>query len=215
MLPCSTSPFISLPPPPPRRMCWWSPRPAPARRSSPSSRPTSTCRSPLASPCSTPRCSGGREAAGGRQAGVKRPGVAREQHRMLKAAPSARFLSQPLGWLLLFCWGQPPPPARAPASPQLANVLSTEQLFYTCIFPFIAFFGAFAFVLYPMRDALHPTGERSAAQRGAAGSAGRRRSIVVACAGLWEGVVCSRGWISGGRVWYAPLPVKGCCMDRG
>ena len=41
---------------------------------------------------------------------------------------------------------------------QLANVLSTEALFYTCIFPFIAFFGSFAFVLYPLRDVLHPTG---------------------------------------------------------
>jgi AAA family ATP:ADP antiporter len=41
---------------------------------------------------------------------------------------------------------------------QLANVLSTEALFYTCIFPFIAFFGAFAFVFYPLRDVLHPTG---------------------------------------------------------
>ncbi|GAB4814764.1 hypothetical protein N2152v2_001810 [Parachlorella kessleri] len=40
---------------------------------------------------------------------------------------------------------------------KLANVLNNEQLFYTCIFPFIAFFGAFAFVLYPMRDILHPT----------------------------------------------------------
>ena len=41
---------------------------------------------------------------------------------------------------------------------QLANVLSTEQLFYACIFPFIAFFGAFAFIMYPLRDTLHPTG---------------------------------------------------------
>jgi len=41
---------------------------------------------------------------------------------------------------------------------QLANVLSTEALFYACIFPFIAFFGSFAFVLYPLRDVLHPTG---------------------------------------------------------
>eukprot|EP00890_Picochlorum_soloecismus_P005307 jgi/Picsp_1/5778/NSC_03137-R1_adenine nucleotide translocase len=40
---------------------------------------------------------------------------------------------------------------------KLSNVLSNEQLFYTCIIPFIAFFGAFAFVLYPMRDMLHPT----------------------------------------------------------
>lgn len=41
---------------------------------------------------------------------------------------------------------------------QLANVLSTEQLFYACIFPFIAFFGAFAFIMYPLRETLHPTG---------------------------------------------------------
>jgi ATP/ADP translocase len=45
---------------------------------------------------------------------------------------------------------------------QLANVLSTEALFYTCIFPFIAFFGAFAFVFYPLRDTLHPTGGQGA-----------------------------------------------------
>ena len=42
---------------------------------------------------------------------------------------------------------------------QLANVLSTEALFYTCILPFIAFFGSFAFILYPLRDVLHPHGE--------------------------------------------------------
>jgi ATP:ADP antiporter, AAA family len=40
---------------------------------------------------------------------------------------------------------------------KLSNVLNNEQLFYTCIFPFIAFFGAFAFVLYPMQEMLHPT----------------------------------------------------------
>ena len=40
---------------------------------------------------------------------------------------------------------------------KLSNVLSREALFYTVIFPFIAFFGAFAFVLYPLRDAIHPT----------------------------------------------------------
>eukprot|EP00210_Caulerpa_lentillifera_P004031 g3846.t1 len=40
---------------------------------------------------------------------------------------------------------------------KLSNVLSNEALFYTCIVPFIAFFGSFAFVLYPLRDALHPT----------------------------------------------------------
>ncbi|KAG6466020.1 plastidic ATP/ADP-transporter-like [Zingiber officinale] len=40
---------------------------------------------------------------------------------------------------------------------KLSNVLSKEALFYTVIMPFIAFFGAFAFLLYPMRDAIHPT----------------------------------------------------------
>lgn len=44
---------------------------------------------------------------------------------------------------------------------QLANVLSTEALFYACILPFIAFFGAFAFIMYPLRDVLHPTGEHA------------------------------------------------------
>jgi len=40
---------------------------------------------------------------------------------------------------------------------KLANVLSSENLFYACIIPFIIFFGAFAGVMYPMREALHPT----------------------------------------------------------
>jgi AAA family ATP:ADP antiporter len=40
---------------------------------------------------------------------------------------------------------------------KLADVLSKEALFYTVIFPFIAFFGVFGYVLYPMRDAIHPT----------------------------------------------------------
>mmetsp|Transcript_19634 Transcript_19634/g.59393 ORF Transcript_19634/g.59393 Transcript_19634/m.59393 type:complete len:588 (+) Transcript_19634:159-1922(+) len=40
---------------------------------------------------------------------------------------------------------------------KLSNIMNTEQLFYTCIFPFIAFFGAFAYILYPLRDTLHPT----------------------------------------------------------
>ncbi|XP_062216629.1 plastidic ATP/ADP-transporter-like [Phragmites australis] len=40
---------------------------------------------------------------------------------------------------------------------KLSNVLSREALFYTVIFPFIAFFGAFAFVLYPLRNIIHPT----------------------------------------------------------
>jgi AAA family ATP:ADP antiporter len=40
---------------------------------------------------------------------------------------------------------------------KLSNVLSKENLFYSCIFPFIAFFGAFAFFMYPLVDVLHPT----------------------------------------------------------
>ncbi|GJP46332.1 hypothetical protein CLOM_g5634 [Closterium sp. NIES-68] len=40
---------------------------------------------------------------------------------------------------------------------QLANVLSKQALFYTCIIPFLAFFGSFAFVIYPLRHVLHPT----------------------------------------------------------
>ena len=47
---------------------------------------------------------------------------------------------------------------KAVAAVQLANVLSTEGLFYACILPFIAFFGSFAFVMYPLRDIIHPTG---------------------------------------------------------
>lgn len=38
-------------------------------------------------------------------------------------------------------------------------MLSAESLFYTCIIPFIIFFGSFAAIMYPMRDVLHPTGE--------------------------------------------------------
>ncbi|MQM04897.1 hypothetical protein Taro_037710, partial [Colocasia esculenta] len=40
---------------------------------------------------------------------------------------------------------------------KLSNVLSKETLFYTVIFPFIAFFGAFAFILYPLSSVIHPT----------------------------------------------------------
>lgn len=40
---------------------------------------------------------------------------------------------------------------------KLSNRLSKEKLFYVTILPFIAFFGLFATVLYPMRDILHPT----------------------------------------------------------
>lgn len=40
---------------------------------------------------------------------------------------------------------------------KLANVLSKQALFYTVILPFIAFFGAFGFVLYPLSSYFHPT----------------------------------------------------------
>jgi AAA family ATP:ADP antiporter len=40
---------------------------------------------------------------------------------------------------------------------KLSNVLSKKALFYTTILPFIAFFGAFGFVLYPMSHYFHPT----------------------------------------------------------
>jgi ATP:ADP antiporter, AAA family len=40
---------------------------------------------------------------------------------------------------------------------KLSDILSSEQLFYACILPFIAFFGAFAFLMYPLREQLHPT----------------------------------------------------------
>ncbi|URE20009.1 ADP,ATP carrier protein 1 [Musa troglodytarum] len=40
---------------------------------------------------------------------------------------------------------------------KLVNVLSKEALFYTVIVPFIAFFGAFGFVLYPLSSVIHPT----------------------------------------------------------
>ncbi|XP_031282271.1 plastidic ATP/ADP-transporter [Pistacia vera] len=39
---------------------------------------------------------------------------------------------------------------------KLANVLSKKALFYTVIVPFIAFFGAFGFVLYPLSNYIHP-----------------------------------------------------------
>ncbi len=40
---------------------------------------------------------------------------------------------------------------------RLSNTLSKEKLFYTCLMPFLIFFGLFALVIYPCRDLLHPT----------------------------------------------------------
>lgn len=39
---------------------------------------------------------------------------------------------------------------------KLADVLSKQALFYSVIVPFIAFFGAFGFVLYPLSNVFHP-----------------------------------------------------------
>ncbi|GMJ08260.1 nucleotide transporter 1 [Hibiscus trionum] len=39
---------------------------------------------------------------------------------------------------------------------KLSNVLSKKTLFYTVIVPFIAFFGAFGFLLYPLSYYIHP-----------------------------------------------------------
>jgi AAA family ATP:ADP antiporter len=39
----------------------------------------------------------------------------------------------------------------------LANRLGRQALFYTVLSPFLAFFGAFAWIIYPMRNVLHPT----------------------------------------------------------
>lgn len=42
---------------------------------------------------------------------------------------------------------------------KLSNVLSKENLFYACLIPFIVFFGAFAYVIYPNKAMLHPSQE--------------------------------------------------------
>ncbi|XWS20366.1 hypothetical protein CRYUN_Cryun31cG0095400 [Craigia yunnanensis] len=39
---------------------------------------------------------------------------------------------------------------------KLANVLSKKTLFYTVMVPFIAFFGAFGFLMYPLSNYIHP-----------------------------------------------------------
>jgi|688.fasta_scaffold06188_2 AAA family ATP:ADP antiporter len=39
---------------------------------------------------------------------------------------------------------------------KLSNVLSKEKLFYAALVPFLVFFALFVYVLYPLRDSLHP-----------------------------------------------------------
>jgi len=45
---------------------------------------------------------------------------------------------------------------------KLSNVMSPQRLFYTIIFPFLAFFTSFAFVIYPLKDFIHPYGAMEA-----------------------------------------------------
>lgn len=40
---------------------------------------------------------------------------------------------------------------------KLSNVLSRAALFYTCLIPFLLFFAAFSFIIYPNKEWLHPT----------------------------------------------------------
>jgi AAA family ATP:ADP antiporter len=40
---------------------------------------------------------------------------------------------------------------------KLSNILSREALFYTCLIPFLVFFAAFSFIIYPNKEWLHPT----------------------------------------------------------
>jgi len=42
---------------------------------------------------------------------------------------------------------------------KLSNVLSRENLFYTCVTPFLVFFTVFTFIIYPNKELLHPTVE--------------------------------------------------------
>lgn len=48
-----------------------------------------------------------------------------------------------------------------------SNILSNEKLFYCTLSPFIIFFGLFGFVLYPMKDILHPSVETLSAWQAA------------------------------------------------
>jgi AAA family ATP:ADP antiporter len=42
---------------------------------------------------------------------------------------------------------------------KLTNILSRENVFYAVVMPFLLFFGAFAFIIYPNLEALHPSAE--------------------------------------------------------
>lgn len=40
---------------------------------------------------------------------------------------------------------------------KMSNLMSKEKLFYSMLLPFVGFFALFGFVLYPLRDVLHPS----------------------------------------------------------
>lgn len=46
---------------------------------------------------------------------------------------------------------------------KLTNILKRETVFYAVVLPFLIFFGAFAFIIYPNLDVLHPSKETVAA----------------------------------------------------
>lgn len=46
---------------------------------------------------------------------------------------------------------------------KLTNILSRENVFYAIVTPFLVFFGAFAFIIYPNLDTLHPSAQSVAA----------------------------------------------------
>lgn len=50
---------------------------------------------------------------------------------------------------------------------KLTNVLSRENVFYAVVTPFLIFFGAFAFIIYPNIDMLHPSTESVTALKAA------------------------------------------------
>ena len=50
---------------------------------------------------------------------------------------------------------------------KLTNILSRENVFYAVVVPFLVFFGAFAFIIYPNLEALHPGAESIAALKAA------------------------------------------------
>lgn len=64
---------------------------------------------------------------------------------------------------------------------KLSNMLSKERLFYVTLTPFIIFFGLFATVLYPNREALHPVASADFLQNALPGGL----SFLVECYRNW------------------------------